>query len=192
MSDHLDIPTLIAYADGELEPTERQRCDAHVAGCPQCSAAVDEQRRVRAGIGRAGSERAEARVDDRSWRAVASGIQQVSRRRRAGRVLLVAAAAALAFTITRVPERGRDETDSFTAADLELARAVEAGRPRLDSASKVAVASLFTTIDAAIRDAERALAADPHNAFLADYLGGLRRRRVDTLRDVLAMIQHRA
>jgi anti-sigma factor RsiW len=33
-----DLPALSAYLDGELDPDERQRVAAHLAGCPGCAA----------------------------------------------------------------------------------------------------------------------------------------------------------
>jgi anti-sigma factor RsiW len=39
---------IAALADGELDHAERDRALAHVAGCPSCRAALEEQRAVRA------------------------------------------------------------------------------------------------------------------------------------------------
>jgi anti-sigma factor RsiW len=41
---HVDDGTLHAYLDGELTPVERERTDAHLAGCEACRARLQEER----------------------------------------------------------------------------------------------------------------------------------------------------
>lgn len=41
---HVDDGTLHAYLDGELTPVERERLDAHLAGCGSCRARLEEER----------------------------------------------------------------------------------------------------------------------------------------------------
>ncbi len=49
MSDHGWTDRLSEYVDGELSADERQQLEAHLAECQQCSAVVDDLRRVLAG-----------------------------------------------------------------------------------------------------------------------------------------------
>ncbi len=41
--DHLNLDTVVAYADGELSLTAYQRAAAHLMCCTRCAAEVDEQ-----------------------------------------------------------------------------------------------------------------------------------------------------
>jgi anti-sigma factor RsiW len=50
MSDQW-TPRLSEYVDGELEPAERQRLEAHLAGCEECRETVEELRLVVAQAG---------------------------------------------------------------------------------------------------------------------------------------------
>lgn len=45
---HLAAEAIVAHVDGELAPVPRDRANAHLAKCPECRAAVAEQRRAKA------------------------------------------------------------------------------------------------------------------------------------------------
>lgn len=48
--DHLNLDTVVAYADGELSLVAFQRAAAHVMRCARCAAEVDEQTSVRSSL----------------------------------------------------------------------------------------------------------------------------------------------
>jgi hypothetical protein len=47
---HLAVEAIVAHVDGELAPVPRDRANAHLAKCPECRAAVAEQRRAKAAL----------------------------------------------------------------------------------------------------------------------------------------------
>lgn len=53
--DHLNLDTVVAYADGELSLLAFQRAAAHVTSCGRCAAEVDEQMVARASLRSAAS-----------------------------------------------------------------------------------------------------------------------------------------
>lgn len=46
MSRHIDDATALALITGQLEPDAASAVEAHVAGCPDCAARIDEVRAV--------------------------------------------------------------------------------------------------------------------------------------------------
>lgn len=50
---HLMPDAVVAFVDGELTPTARDRAAAHLAGCPSCAAEAAAQRQARAAISEA-------------------------------------------------------------------------------------------------------------------------------------------
>lgn len=54
---HLMPDAVVALVDGELSPTARHRAEAHLAGCPSCSAEAAAQRQARSAIAEAGMPR---------------------------------------------------------------------------------------------------------------------------------------
>ena len=61
------------YVDGELDPAEAARLEAHVGICPRCRQALTNLRVTLAGLGRLGSteadDQAAAERARRAWRA---------------------------------------------------------------------------------------------------------------------------
>lgn len=53
--DHLNLDTVVAYADGELSLVAFQRAAAHVLRCARCAAEVDEQAFARVSLRSAAS-----------------------------------------------------------------------------------------------------------------------------------------
>lgn len=108
--------------------------------------------------------------------------------------VLYLAATGSAFRASRASDADTRVADHSSVAgagsDLELA--VAAGRSRLDSATNVAIGSTLSLFDSAIRETESALAVDPDNHFLFNYLTELRRKRVEALRNVVNIIRGHA
>jgi hypothetical protein len=78
-----------------------------------------------------------------------------------------------------------DARYAAAVADLELV--MERGRGRLDTATVRVIEKNLGIIDGAIRDAQRALAADPANAYLNLHLAEQMRRKLELLRQVNAL-----
>lgn len=72
---------------------------------------------------------------------------------------------------------------AYDAAVADLQAVLEQGRDRLDPRTVQVLEESLGTIDAAIEDARRALAADPANARLNTYLAGTRQRKLELLRE---------
>ncbi len=75
------------------------------------------------------------------------------------------------------------EDPAYDAAVADLQAVLEQGRDRLDPRTVQVLEESLGTIDAAIEDARRALAADPANARLNTYLAGTRQRKLELLRE---------
>ncbi len=75
----------------------------------------------------------------------------------------------------------------YDAAVVELERAVEKGRGRLDANTIAIVQHNLEIIDQAIEQARQALAADPANSYLSGHLVEARRRKLDLLRRTAAL-----
>jgi hypothetical protein len=73
-------------------------------------------------------------------------------------------------------------TTRYDAAVADLERVLAAGRSTLDTSTVRVLEQNLALIDQAIRDAERALAADPGNAYLNAHLARTMRQKIDLLR----------
>jgi len=206
---------LSEYLDGDLPEKERAGLEAHLPGCADCRATLQQLRRVVA--------RAQA-LDDRPptadlWPAIARHVGVVSLdARRARRRLsftvpqLAAAAVALALlsagsawllghrpTPTQAPQAtttpspiltnvGTYEANPrYAAAVASLERVLAQGRSRLDTATVRVIEKNLGIIDRAIRDAQSALAADPANSYLNLHLAEEMRRKLELLRQAAAL-----
>ena len=206
---------LSEYLDAELPANERAALEAHLPGCADCRATLQQLRRVVA--------RAQA-LDDRPptadlWPAIARHVGVVSLdARRARRRLsftvpqLAAAAVALALlsagsawllghrpTPTQAPQAtttpspiltnvGTYEANPrYAAAVASLERVLAQGRSRLDTATVRVIEKNLGIIDRAIRDAQSALAADPANSYLNLHLAQEMRRKLELLRQAAVL-----
>jgi tetratricopeptide (TPR) repeat protein len=208
---------LSEYLDGDLPESERAALEAHLPGCADCRATLEQLRRVVA--------RAQG-LDDRApaadlWPAIARHVGVVSLdARRARRRLsftvpqLAAAAVALALLsggsawllVRRPAGRGERPTQSnttsspiltnvgtyeanprYAAAVANLERVLARGRNRLDTATVRVIEKNLGIIDRAIRDAQSALAADPANSYLNLHLAQEMRRKLELLRQAAAL-----
>ncbi|MEW5930262.1 MAG: hypothetical protein AB1941_22615, partial [Gemmatimonadota bacterium] len=80
------------------------------------------------------------------------------------------------------------EDPAYDAAVADLQGVLEQGRDRLDPRTVQVLEESLGTIDAAIEDARRALAADPANERLNTYLAGTRQRKLDLLREATGIV----
>jgi tetratricopeptide (TPR) repeat protein len=84
-----------------------------------------------------------------------------------------------------VPVNLADAPYDEAVADLE--RALEAGRSRLDPATVKVLEESLASIDQAIEQSQRALAADPANTYLYSHLAAARQRKLALLRRASAL-----
>jgi hypothetical protein len=75
------------------------------------------------------------------------------------------------------------------AAVAELEAILRQGESRLDSATVRIVTENLARIDTAIVQAQRALAADPSNAYVSRHLADTERRKVELLRTAARIVQ---
>jgi hypothetical protein len=76
---------------------------------------------------------------------------------------------------------------SYDAAVADLQQVLQAGRGRLDDKTLKIVEKNLATIDSAVAQARRAVEQDPANAYLNSYLAHTMRRKIDLLRQVVAL-----
>ena len=76
---------------------------------------------------------------------------------------------------------------SYDAAVADLQQVLQAGRGRLDDKTLRIVEKNLATIDSAVAQARRAVEQDPANAYLNSYLAHTMRRKIDLLRQVVAL-----
>jgi Putative zinc-finger len=214
MMTHPATERLSAYLDGELGSEERLALDAHLATCPECRDLLKDLRRVLARA-QALEDRA-PRTDLWPGVAAAIGARPRRGRRvtlplpallAAGLALMALsggavalllrsrapAALALPATLSQAPEAPAvipaeaQASPGYDLAVRELEGELTAGREHLDSVTVRVVEEKLALIDRAIRDAERALAADPANAYLHGHLTRTRMRKLDLLRRAAAL-----
>jgi hypothetical protein len=75
----------------------------------------------------------------------------------------------------------------YDQAVADLQRALEAGRSRLDPATIKVLEESLASIDEAIDQSQRALAADPANTYLYSHLAAARQRKLALLRRASAL-----
>jgi anti-sigma factor RsiW len=76
---------------------------------------------------------------------------------------------------------------SYDAAVADLEQVLREGRGRLDDRTLLIVEKNLATIDSAVAQARRAVEQDPANAYLNSYLAHAMRRKIDLLRQVVAL-----
>jgi tetratricopeptide (TPR) repeat protein len=197
---------LSEYLDDELGADERRELEAHLSGCVSCRTTLDELRAV--------VERART-VGDRApdadlWPGIAERIAAAGRSRRytfsmpqlAAAAIVLMALSGGAVWLTRpadpppaqvavvedpatVPVNLADAPYDQAVADLQ--RALDAGRSRLDPATIKVLEESLASIDEAIDQSQRALAADPANTYLYSHLAAARQRKLALLRRASAL-----
>jgi len=217
MSDRW-MERLSEYLDGELPATDRAALEAHLDTCNDCSAMLDDLRRV---VDRA--RLAEEYVPRRDlWPGIASRIGAThASPRRTGRkwsfsLPQLAAAAILLMTLSGGtvwlirslhPATGpiatmaapadtpatinasRSASQSYAAAVADLERVLAGGRGQLDTTTVRVIEQNLAAIDQAIAQAQRALLADPANLYLNTHLAETMRRKLDLLRHAATLVR---
>src|SRR5213593_850840 len=200
---------LSEYLDGTLAVGERAALEAHLVDCAACTATLEELRRV---VARARALDDRAPGAD-LWPKIAVGIGRATappaRRYFAFTVpQLIAASVALIVlsggatwllrsrAATTPVAIAPPQAQWLTAADrryettvAELQGAFVEGRRtgRLDSTTVRILERNLATIDTAIAQARRALAADPGSAYLNHHLADTMRRKLELLRQATAL-----
>jgi anti-sigma factor RsiW len=82
----------------------------------------------------------------------------------------------------------REAGQSYDAAVADLERVLVAGRGRLDSTTVRVIERNLATIDSAIAQAQRAVAADSANVYLNSHLAETMRRKLELLRQAAALV----
>lgn len=206
---------LSEYLDDELEPAERVNVEQHLASCEACRATLASLREVveRAGSLRPRIPAAdlwpgiEGRLlpNNRVRRTISFSFAELA----AAAALLVALSGGLVWVLrspsstgpgtaanhadaptrpqpsTALPVSFADQT--YDQAVVDLQRALDEGRARLDPSTVAIIERNLQTIDAAIAQARRALDADPSNTYLNGHLADARRRKLALLRSVRSL-----
>jgi hypothetical protein len=89
--------------------------------------------------------------------------------------------------VLTVAARPRAER-SYDAAVADLERVLEAGRGRLDTTTVRVIVRNLATIDSAIAQAQRAVAADSANLYLNSHLAETMRRKLELLRQAATLV----
>ena len=81
---------------------------------------------------------------------------------------------------------------TFDAAVADLQAVLDAGRDRLDPGTVSVLEKNLAVIDSAVAEAQRAVAADPANAYLNSHLVRTLRRKVELLRQAATLVSARS
>ena len=208
---------LSEYLDGDLAHDEQVALEAHLDGCAECGAVLDELRAVVATarrlpdlppsrdlwpevsartrgvvpfsprVRRAAPAWARLAAAAALFAAVGSGLTWFAMSRGPG-------ASAVPVATTDVPGRATTRTVSdrprgTDAAVAELEQVIRQGESRLDTATVRIVTENLARIDSAIAQAQRALAADPGNAYVSRHLANTERRKIELLRTAARIVQ---
>jgi anti-sigma factor ChrR (cupin superfamily) len=187
---------LSEYLDGELTAPDAAALDRHLLECADCRHAMAELRAVVARL-RADPVLPSDQPTHHNWRAIEQSIAP-SRRRWVWGTAIAAALAAIAIGagLWRRPAPPGSEPLSVrvlptdyrqAAADLEAI--LREQRSRLQPETVRTVEASLATIDSAIAQASRALAADTLNEYITRYLAQLRDTRLAALRDAVALVR---
>jgi anti-sigma factor RsiW len=81
---------------------------------------------------------------------------------------------------------------TFDAAVADLQAVLDAGRDRLDPRTVSVLEKNLAVIDGAVAEAQRAVAADPANAYLNSHLARTMRRKIELLRQAATLVSARS
>jgi Putative zinc-finger len=199
---------LSEYLDDELTAVERRDVDAHLASCAQCRADLEGLRRV---VARATALHDTPPERD-LWAGVAARIgtgatttpaaPRAARRFSFTLPQLVAAGLALMVlsgSMVWLARMGGERTDfpsvaaepvitvnfadgAYDEAIADLQRTLDAGRASLDKETVRILEENLQSIDRAIAQCRAALAEEPANVYLNEYLAAARARKLAFLR----------
>jgi len=196
---------LSEYLDDDLMPGERLDVERHLLDCAECRAALEGLRRV---VADAQALEDTPPVND-LWAGVRAALPAAPRRRfitmsipqamAAGVLLAIVTALCVALffnrqqtpdgtALTGVPTLGvipaRLSDPKYDRAVDELTRLLDEQRTQLSPKTIGAIEKSLATIDRAIAEARDALASDPSDPFLSNYLAQQRRSKIALLRQV--------
>ncbi len=208
---------LSEYLDDELEGPERAACEAHLASCVECRAALADLRRVVAraqalgdpppaadlwpGVEAAIGPHRTTRFQKRFSFRISLTLPQVA----TAVLVLAAISGALVWLAQSRPWiEGREASGGAAGAPVAVTRAEFADAPydraiadlervlaerraSLDPQTVATIERSLETIDRAIADVRLALEADPGNVYLNGYFAAARRRKLDLLRQANAL-----
>ena len=115
--------------------------------------------------------------------ATSCGSEKVQRRRARSALRSMARTSPLL-----APIRAAIPGQSYAAAVSDLERVLEQNRGRLDTSTVRVLERNLATIDSAIAQAQRALAADSANVYLNSHLAETRQRKLELLRQAAALV----
>lgn len=184
------------YLDGELNAEEVAALESHLLDCASCNQAVKQLRTV---VARLGGDpiRHPDQPTHQGWSRIEESIAP-RRRRWIWSAAIAASLAALALAAGlwyRQTSSGDDRSRlvgfpaDYRQATTDLETILRKQRNQLRPETVRAVESSLATIDSAIAQAARALAADPANEYITRYLAQLRDTRITALRDAVALMR---
>jgi hypothetical protein len=97
-------------------------------------------------------------------------------------------AASAGSSVVALASANRAAGRSYDAAVGDLERVLEEGRGRLDTTTVRVIERNLATIDTAIAQAQRAVAADSGNLYLNSHLAETMRRKLELLRQAAALV----
>jgi Putative zinc-finger len=201
---------LSEYLDDELDAPERRELEAHLTGCASCRTTLDEL----GGVVSHAKALTDRRPDADLWPGIEQRIASMGASRRymfslpqlaaAGIALMVLSGGAVWMLRPQTTEPAAPTTQAAVIENLapvpvnladapyhqavaDLQRALEAGRSRLDPETIKVLEASLASIDQAIEQSQRALAADPANTYLYSHLAAARQRKLALLRRVSAL-----
>lgn len=196
------------YLDGELTADHGAEVEHHIESCEECSAALEEYRKIQAW---ARNYRHPAPRTD-PWDRIEREVLGRGQRRRwiRGTLGIAASVAILIFVsnawvgwIERGPASGTIppastsvtaaassplDDDSYAARVGELEAIYEQAIPHLDPQTVEVLGESLLEIDAALERASTALAADPANRLLRALLERSRAQKLDLLGDLVSSL----
>jgi len=192
-----------AFLDGELREADRRSFESHAEGCAECRRAVAEHRQVKEWLKASAARTTDAdQPSGSTWESIR---RVVTPRRRAHHAYakglagaLLAASIVVGAVLWRpLPEHGVNPADGvefvrpagYDGASRDLEAILDEHRDQLQPVTVKALEQSLATIDLALADAERALAADPVNDYVQRYVARLRATRLATLRHAVAIAQ---
>src|SRR5213594_2535117 len=173
---------LSEYLDGTLAVGERAALEAHLGDCAACAATLEELRRVVARARRSFAFTVPQLIAASVALIILSGGATWLLRSRAVTATPVAIAPPQAQWLTAA-----DRRYETTVAELQGALVEGRRTGRLDSITVRILERNLATIDTAIAQARRALAADPGSAYLNHHLADTMRRKLELLRQATAL-----
>ena len=209
---HIEIETLSAFADGELNAVLALKVEKHVAECGECRATLE---RIRGLVGAAASMSREIAPPAEAWTAIRKRVPTIESRvpsrwwhngwlAAAAAIVLVVGTASLMILLRpnedamarklASMQKGAPVPAALVALDrnyqpaiAELRDAFEAQRARMSPSTARTLEHSLAVIDAAIAEAREACVADPGSGPLLEMLTGYYQRKVDFLKRAAAV-----